>query len=1038
MRAIVVGGTCSGVGKTTVAVGLMAAYRRRGLRVQPFKIGPDSINPLHHRAATGRDSLNLDTWMLSREVNLACFMRCAANTDVAIVEGLMGLYDGRDGKSELGSTAEMAKLLAVPVLLVLDSYVPGRSAAAVIRGYTTFDEEVKFAGVIINKVEDLGGIISLADTILAAKINVRLLGAIPQNSKAILPVISNETDFSDAEGSLSVDIKEVGDLVEEHLDLDALLEHASFIEPRNNSNFGWEQLTSKWYFSPAHLFKLVRIGVARDVAFCLYYHENLNLLQDAGAELVFFSPLKDSLPPRLDSLYFGGGYLDQHLEKLSSNKQMLYAVRAFADAGGIIYGESAGLMYLSQGVEGKNKETFSMCGVFPFWVRIKDVQVAYAKVYPQDFCALLPTEIGEIRGQLYRSGEIFSLDSNTINTCPTGVKLEGCNIEELEGYMQGRVIGSFVHLHFGSNLTVAHAFIEQCRMDGAKVAAVAAASASAVFEAGPKAAAAAGAAAAAAVTAALGGSKELVPYCGDVVGFTGSGTDSSTLFSPRIERVSSGIMKGSPKMMRQFPRATSSCTLCKDLLHEQRSSVSKQTSLFPSNTLNDDPIESASCKNASTRALVRSKSASWDGKLVLSNRFFEINGVISRSDRSTNSLHKELIPRKDYSTNSREDASTSSNGYLFSPNTICGGSSTDGEVCEDNIPGLQLQRQYYRPFILQAAPSSSGSIGYSRKSMTAQSSVKLGNENNIPERIVSLLPSATEILVELGVGNRLLGITELCTRPDGVRNGRHVVMKFTKDWVPKLDLPWLSKIKPDFVIAQDSFESGSIDCGAVTKELLRAGIVHGKNTTFFMVATYTVADIWSFIVDVGNIVGHYTEACLLVNALRSRLRRVVAAVSNQQRKHVLLLQGLHPFLLGGRWIPEMEVLAGGHDSLQRPGCSAQKLQWQQVLEYAPKVLIFSLFQSSIAHILSEVVKLAKQPGFWSIPAVELREVYICESSFFDYPGPRLVDGTEILAHILHPAAVSSSPFHEVAMKLSLKEGKKCRAEDLSKYFTYYH
>eukprot|EP00240_Pyramimonas_obovata_P013677 CAMPEP_0118936046 /NCGR_PEP_ID=MMETSP1169-20130426/15976_1 /TAXON_ID=36882 /ORGANISM="Pyramimonas obovata, Strain CCMP722" /LENGTH=260 /DNA_ID=CAMNT_0006879145 /DNA_START=370 /DNA_END=1149 /DNA_ORIENTATION=- len=225
MKIFLVAGTQSGVGKTSIAIGLMAAFRRRGLKVQPFKVGPDFIDPLHHRMACGRPSFNLDGWMLDSESTVANVKRRAKDCDVAVVEGVMGLFDGLDGSSDTGSTAQMAKWLSAPVVLVLDCWAMGRSVAALIKGFELFDPDLNLAGIILNKVGSPAHAEWLIASLKAAKCKVPVIGSVPQNLGVAVPedhhlgvTVPGPDDAQDEY------IKRLAEIMESSIDLDALLE----------------------------------------------------------------------------------------------------------------------------------------------------------------------------------------------------------------------------------------------------------------------------------------------------------------------------------------------------------------------------------------------------------------------------------------------------------------------------------------------------------------------------------------------------------------------------------------------------------------------------------------------------------------------------------------------------------------------------------------------------------------------------------------------------------------------------------------------
>jgi len=338
---IVIAGTHSGCGKTTIASGIMAALTARGLNVQPFKIGPDFIDPSHHTRICGRPSRNLDPFMMGENGCTETFTRACAGADIAVIEGVMGMYDGVDG-TDVSSTAQVARILACPVILVADVRGMSRSVHALIQGFAGFDPAITFAGVIFNHI----GSARHREMIEAAG-TIRSFGWIPRNEEIRLAsrhlglVMAGESDS----------LKSSGAILEEHGDIGGIIAAARAAPP----------LPVRRPETPPGQIPSVRIGVALDDAFCFYYQDNLDHLRNAGAELVFFSPLADHLP-EADMLYFGGGYPELHLPALESapcTRELENAVRN----GILVYGECGGLMYLSREVQAE--KTYRMAGLLP-------------------------------------------------------------------------------------------------------------------------------------------------------------------------------------------------------------------------------------------------------------------------------------------------------------------------------------------------------------------------------------------------------------------------------------------------------------------------------------------------------------------------------------------------------------------------------------------------------------------------------------------------------------------------------------------------
>jgi cobyrinic acid a,c-diamide synthase len=341
MIAFMVAGTASGVGKTTIALTLMAMLRERGLNVQPFKCGPDFLDTGHHGAICGRASRNLDTWMLDRETNRAIFLSASRNADAAIVEGMMGLYDGVAGGGEDGSAAQIAKLLALPVVLVIDAGKSARSIAAVVKGFESFDPAVRFAGIVLNHVGS-DQHYSLLETAIRSVTTTPLLGYLPM--EAAIAISERHLGLHTVEETASVENRRAALSLagSRHLNIKPLL------------GLSWSGAAAKSEVVPAQCSeqKRVRIGVARDKAFSFYYEDNFDLLRENGAEIVAFSPLSDSVfPQNLDALYLGGGYPELYADALSRNAPMLAGIRALAEAGKPVYAECGGMIYLGRALE---------------------------------------------------------------------------------------------------------------------------------------------------------------------------------------------------------------------------------------------------------------------------------------------------------------------------------------------------------------------------------------------------------------------------------------------------------------------------------------------------------------------------------------------------------------------------------------------------------------------------------------------------------------------------------------------------------------
>lgn len=352
-RGIVIAGTASGVGKTTVASGLAGALRARGLRVQPFKTGPDYIDPTYLARAAGRPCRNLDTWMLPPAAVRELFARAMQDADIALVEGVMGMYDGSaDGT---GSAAHLARLLGLQTVLVVDARAMAQSAAAVVLGFQRLDPDTRLAGVILNRIASPHHAALCADAILAAT-GLPVLGAVPRDADLAIP----ERHLGLVPDVESPAAQEWFDRlcahIAAHVDLDALIEAATPIMP----------LSEEGLFPISPQPRSARIAIAQDEAFHFYYQDSLDLLLAWGAELVPFSPLADAaVPDGCGAVYIGGGFPELFGAALAANTPMQGSLRAVAARGIPVYGECGGLMYLGRSLTDFEGAHHTMTGLVP-------------------------------------------------------------------------------------------------------------------------------------------------------------------------------------------------------------------------------------------------------------------------------------------------------------------------------------------------------------------------------------------------------------------------------------------------------------------------------------------------------------------------------------------------------------------------------------------------------------------------------------------------------------------------------------------------
>jgi cobyrinic acid a,c-diamide synthase len=438
---VVVAGTSSGAGKTTVACGLIAALAKRGLRVQGFKVGPDYIDPSHHALASGRPPRNLDAFLSGTSLIAPLFRHGAADADLSVIEGVMGLYDGATGRGELASTAHVAKLLDAPVVLVVDAAAMARSAAAIVHGYTSFDSSVRFAGVIFNRVGSDSHEEILREAV--APLGVPVLGALrrddrlsaPERHLGLVPAAEQRED-----SARRLDL--MATAVSEGIDLDEVARLANIAPglpvPAWSAALELEDSSH------------CRIAVASGPAFSFHYTENLELLQAAGAELMTFDPLEDEeLPESTDALLPAGGFPEVFAQELAANERLRQSVQRFAERGRPVIAECGGLLYLAQELDG-----LPMCGVLPLRGEMtKRLTLGYRE-------AVAATDLPWLgAGSAVRAHEFHYSRVEPVDTTPVAWRMTVRGREKLDGCAHGQVQAGYLHVHWAAYPEIAGGFV---------------------------------------------------------------------------------------------------------------------------------------------------------------------------------------------------------------------------------------------------------------------------------------------------------------------------------------------------------------------------------------------------------------------------------------------------------------------------------------------------------------------------------------------------------------------------------------------------
>lgn len=455
---LMVAGAQSGSGKTTLTLGLLHLFKKQGLSVSSFKVGPDFIDPGHHSRISGLPSRNLDGWMLSREYNLKTFIQHAQGVDLALIEGVMGLFDGLGSLSEDGSSAQIAKWLACPLILIVNCRGLARSAAALIQGYERFDPQLPLAGLILNQVAGPRHFACLKEAI-ESLCQTEVLGYLPRDESLTIPerhlglVTCEESPLSDSF------LSRLSALLEEKVNIERLLaiaQSAGEIEeiapPASMIQKAAEESSPSSLSSTEPLIKTIKtIGIAKDEAFCFYYQDNFDLLKAAGAQLLFFSPLRDkAIPASCQALYLGGGYPELYGPQLSQNLSMLNSIRDFIEQGGQVLAECGGFVYLTKGIKTFTQEFFPLVGIFPTLARMeKRLHLGYRKIRLLEDCPLGPSGSLELRGHEFHYSTIDEMPKSIPRAyealAPSGQE------KKAEGFRYKNCLAGYPHLHFGSH-----------------------------------------------------------------------------------------------------------------------------------------------------------------------------------------------------------------------------------------------------------------------------------------------------------------------------------------------------------------------------------------------------------------------------------------------------------------------------------------------------------------------------------------------------------------------------------------------------------
>ncbi|MEA9389344.1 cobyrinate a,c-diamide synthase [Acerihabitans sp. TG2] len=448
MKAILIGGAQSGAGKTLLTLGVLRALALRGLRVQPFKCGPDYIDTGWHHAVSGIASHNLDAYMLHPDTLCGLFSQHMADADVGIIEGVMGLYDGLGSEGECSSAA-LAKLLGVPVILVIDGKAVSTSAAAMVLGFQLFDPAVNIAGIIVNRVATQRHY-HLIKTAITRYCDVPVLGYLPPLTEWELP--SRHLGLVPAQESprLQEQWDQLAACVEQHIDIDQLL-----------SLSDCTPTTGRLPMPPANIrYPRLRLALAQDEAFHFYYPDNLQLLQDIGVTIIPFSPLDDNELPDCQMVYIGGGFPEMFAERLAGNHAMRASLLRAGQRGTAIYAECGGLMYLGAALEDRQGLSFPMVGLLRGTSRMSAGLKRFGYCEAEALCDNLLTERGDVlRGHEFHHSEYITDEPALFSLSKTHA--DGQVQRWHGGYGSGHILASYLHVHFYQRPALLRRWLEQ-------------------------------------------------------------------------------------------------------------------------------------------------------------------------------------------------------------------------------------------------------------------------------------------------------------------------------------------------------------------------------------------------------------------------------------------------------------------------------------------------------------------------------------------------------------------------------------------------
>ncbi len=447
---IVIAGTGSGTGKTTITMGIILALKKRGLKIQPYKSGPDYIDPGFHSFASGNNCRNLDSMLLSESKIKELYLKHSRGSDISLIEGVMGLFDGAFSEKERGSTAHLSRILKLPVIVVINAKAMAQSAGAIALGFKEFDRDVRIAGFILNRIGSKRHYKIVRDSIEKAT-GSPVLGYLPGLK---LKIPERHLGLTPSwENSISDDfIHELRLNTEKHIDTDRILEIAKKAGKLDN-------LKKTIFVRPKKTIK-IKIAYACDKAFSFYYSDNLDILEYNGAELYPCSPMEDKkIPENVDGLYIGGGFPELYAEKLSSNKSFFNDINEKVKHGMPVYAECGGLIYLTRRLKTLEGRDYPMAGLLPGRAVMRNhlKTMGYCEI-KQTKDTVIGKKDDRIKGHIFHWSEVEDIPDgyNYAFRVKKGDKIM------YDGLTVNNLLASYIHIHFATDINIARNFIRKC------------------------------------------------------------------------------------------------------------------------------------------------------------------------------------------------------------------------------------------------------------------------------------------------------------------------------------------------------------------------------------------------------------------------------------------------------------------------------------------------------------------------------------------------------------------------------------------------